>query len=139
MNPITPAASTSPSTTPSASSGASNSSQAIDKNTFLKLMMVQMQNQDPLNPSDPTSYIGELSQLTTLEQTTNLASSAAQSASEQKTTAALSLLGHNVTYTDASGMQVTGTVQKVQFTGSGPTLTVDGTDGIDPGSVGEVA
>ena len=139
MNPITPAASTSPSTTPSASSGASNSSQAIDKNTFLKLMMVQMKNQDPLNPSDPTSYIGELSQLTTLEQTTNLASSAAQSASEQKTTAALSLLGHNVTYTDASGMQVTGTVQKVQFTGSGPTLTVDGTDGIDPGSVGEVA
>jgi flagellar basal-body rod modification protein FlgD len=139
MSTIDPTTSASASTTAPAASSAPNSSQALDKNTFLKLMMVQMQNQDPLSPSDPTSYIGELSQLTTLEQTTNLASSAAQSAADQKQSAALALLGHQVTYTDPSGNVATGTVQKVQFTGSGPTLTIDGTDGIDPGSVGEVA
>ena len=130
MNPITPSATTATgSSSTSSTTGAStaaNSSQALDKNTFLKLMMVQMQNQDPLNPSDPTSYIGELAQLTTLEQTTNLAQSASQSAAEQHTTAALALLGHKVTYTDSTGASVTGTVQNVDFTGSGPTLTIAG-------------
>ena len=60
MNPITPSASTPSSSTPASTTGVTNSSQALDKNTFLKLMMVQMQNQDPLNPSDPTQYMGEL-------------------------------------------------------------------------------
>ena len=141
MNPITPSATTttSSSQTASATTGATNSSQALDKNTFLKLMMVQMQNQDPLNPSDPTSYIGELAQLTTLEQTTNMAESASQTASEQHTAAALALLGHTVSYTDSSGNSVTGTVQKVDFTGSGPTLTIAGQAGIDPSTVNEVS
>src|SRR5437764_1159439 len=116
MNPITPSASTPSSSTPASTTGVTNSSQALDKNTFLKLMMVQMQNQDPLNPSDPTQYMGELAQLTTLEQTTNMAQSAAQSAAEQHTTAALALLGHKVTYTDSSGATASGTVDKVQFT-----------------------
>ena len=139
MNPITPSASTPSSSTPASTTGVTNSSQALDKNTFLKLMMVQMQNQDPLNPSDPTQYMGELAQLTTLEQTTNMAQSAAQSAAEQHTTAALALLGHKVTYTDSSGATASGTVDKVQFTSGGPTLTIDGQDGIDPSKVNEVS
>src|SRR5512140_410900 len=149
MNPITPSATTAtsasasssstPTATATATNGVTNSSQALDKNTFLKLMMVQMQNQDPLNPSDPTSYIGELAQLTTLEQTTNMAESASQTAAEQHTAAALALLGHKVTYTDPTGASVTGTVEKVEFTGSGPMLTIDGRSGIDPSKVDEVS
>jgi flagellar basal-body rod modification protein FlgD len=141
MNPITPSATTQTNTssTPTATKSVTNSSQALDKNTFLKLMMVQMQNQDPLNPSDPTSYMGELAQLTTLEQTTNMAESASQTAAEQHTTAALALLGHKVTYTDSSGASVTGTVEKVEFTSSGPMLTIDGKSGIDPSKVDEVS
>jgi flagellar basal-body rod modification protein FlgD len=149
MNPITPSVTTSQTSSSSSTSGSTstttaangttNSSQALDKNTFLKLMMVQMQNQDPLNPSDPTSYIGELAQLTTLEQTTNMAQSASQTAAEQHTAAALALLGHQVSYTDSNGNSVTGTVQKVGFTNSGPTLTIDGQTGIDPSKVDEVS
>jgi flagellar basal-body rod modification protein FlgD len=141
MNPITPSATTQTNTssTPTSTKSVTNSSQALDKNTFLKLMMVQMQNQDPLNPSDPTSYMGELAQLTTLEQTTNMAESASQTAAEQHTTAALALLGHKVTYTDSSGASVTGTVEKVEFTSSGPLLTIDGKSGIDPSKVDEVS
>ena len=55
MNPITPSAST-PAPTGSSSSTPVNPSTKLDQNTFLKLMMVQLQNQDPLNPSDPTQY-----------------------------------------------------------------------------------
>jgi flagellar basal-body rod modification protein FlgD len=141
MNPITPSATTQTNTssTPTSTKSVTNSSQALDKNTFLKLMMVQMQNQDPLNPSDPTSYMGELAQLTTLEQTTNMAESASQTAAEQHTTAALALLGHKVTYTDSSGASLTGTVEKIEFTSSGPMLTIDGKSGIDPSKVDEVS
>ena len=55
----------------------------LDKDSFLKLMMVELQHQDPLQPSDPTQYINELSQMTTLEQTTNMAASSAKTAAEE--------------------------------------------------------
>ena len=111
----------------------------LDKDSFLKLMMVELQHQDPLQPSDPTQFIGELSQMTTLEQTTNMAASAAKTAAQQGTATALQLLGHTVTYSDASGNTQSGTVQRVQFTSNGPTLTINGIDGIDPTSVNEVS
>ncbi len=106
---------------------------------FLKLMMVQLQHQDPLQPSDPTQYLSELAQFTSVEQMTNVAQSTAQAAAEQHTLAALAMIGHKVTYTDSKGNKVTGTVQSVQFTSSGPSLTIDGIAGIDPASVDEVS
>jgi flagellar basal-body rod modification protein FlgD len=145
MIPINPSVAAAADTTSTSGSATSSTSSAtpggnvLDKDAFLKLMMVQLQHQDPLQPTDPTQYVNELSQLTTLEQTTNMAKSAAQTASEQHTTAALALLGHTVSYTDKSGAAQTGKVDKVQFTSSGPTLTIDGTSGIDPSTVDEVS
>jgi flagellar basal-body rod modification protein FlgD len=116
-----------------------SSTSSLGKDDFLKLMMVQLQHQDPLQPSDPSQYLAQLAQFTSLEQQTNTAKSAAQSAAEQGTTAALSLLGHSVTYTDeTTGATITGTVQKVNFTGTGPMLTIAGIGGISPGDVDEV-
>jgi flagellar basal-body rod modification protein FlgD len=106
---------------------------------FLKLMMVQLEHQDPLQPTDPTEYLSQLAQFTTVEQMTNVAQSTAQAAAEQHTATALAMIGHKVTYTDSNGNKVTGTVQSVQFTSSGPSLTVDGVAGVDPSSVDEVS
>jgi flagellar basal-body rod modification protein FlgD len=111
----------------------------LDKNAFLKLMMVQMRNQDPLNPQDPSQYLGQLAQLTSVEQMTNIATSAQQTAQVQNAGTALQLLGHTVTYVDPNGNTVTGTVQKVDFTTSGPQLTVNGVSGIEPTAVNEVS
>ena len=139
MNPITPTTSTATSPAGTSATTSTAGSDTLDKNAFLQLMMAQLQNQDPLNPSDPTQYTSELAQFTTLEQETNIAQSASQTVSEQNTSTALSLLGHTVTYLDPTGASVTGLVQKVDFTSSGPTLTVNGTAGIDPTSVNEVS
>ncbi len=135
MSPINPTTSTTTThdRVPSATSSTSNT--ALDKNTFLKLMMVQLQNQDPLQPSDPTQYVSELAQLTTLEQTTNMAQSAAQTASEQNTDGGAAAARPHGHLHRRAGNTLTGTVQKVQFTSSGPTLTINGIDGIDPTSV----
>lgn len=43
-----------------------------NKNLFLKLLVAQMSNQDPLNPQDPTQYVTQLAQFSSLEQMQNL-------------------------------------------------------------------
>ncbi len=57
--------------TPSSSSTTAKSNspdQLANENTFLKLLMAQVKNQDPLNPSDSTQFIGQLVQFSQLEQ-----------------------------------------------------------------------
>ncbi|SHH89701.1 flagellar basal-body rod modification protein FlgD [Clostridium collagenovorans DSM 3089] len=39
-----------------------------DKDIFLKMLVGQMTHQDPFNPQDPTQYITQLAQFSTLEQ-----------------------------------------------------------------------
>ena len=36
--------------------------------TFLLLLVTQMQNQDPLNPQDPTQFVSQLAEFSSLEQ-----------------------------------------------------------------------
>jgi flagellar basal-body rod modification protein FlgD len=38
------------------------------KNMFLKLMIAQIKNQDPLNPTDSSQFTTQLAQITSLEQ-----------------------------------------------------------------------
>ncbi len=58
--------------TPTGTTGTtfSNPSSNLGENDFLKLMMDQLQNQDPLSPSDPTQYLSELAGFSSLEQET---------------------------------------------------------------------
>lgn len=44
----------------------------LGKDAFLQLLVTQLQNQDPLNPQDNSSYIAELAQFSSLEQMTNV-------------------------------------------------------------------
>jgi len=43
----------------------------MNKDDFLKLFITQLQNQDPLAPQDPTEMLGQLAQLTQVEQAYN--------------------------------------------------------------------
>jgi flagellar basal-body rod modification protein FlgD len=115
----------------------SNPSSNLGENDFLMLMMDQLKNQDPLNPSDPTQYLSELAGFSSLEQQTQIASSTASAATQQASASALSLLGHTVSYSDASGVTQSGTVSKVNFTSSGPLLTIGTTSGISLSSITE--
>jgi flagellar basal-body rod modification protein FlgD len=120
------------------SSISNSKSLTLNTNEFLNLMMDELQNQDPLNPSssDPTQYLTELAQMTSVEQETNTATNTQTTAQAQSVSQAIGLIGDSVTYLDsATGNKVTGTVSSVQITSSGPTLTVGGAAGIDLGSV----
>jgi flagellar basal-body rod modification protein FlgD len=47
-------------------------SKSLDKNAFLKLLTTQLQNQDPLNPTDSTAFTAQLAQFSSLEQLSNV-------------------------------------------------------------------
>lgn len=40
--------------------------------TFLLLLVTQMKNQDPLNPQDPTQFVSQLAEFSSLEQLTQI-------------------------------------------------------------------
>lgn len=125
---------TSPTTEPTNPNG------ELGKNDFLKLMVAQLQAQNPLEPSNGTEYISELAQFSQLEQTTNLAQTSSQSAAAQQVAQAVGLIGHTVSYTDPStGAVQQGSVQSVEITSTGATLTVEGITGIEPSRITEVA
>ena len=44
----------------------------LDQAAFLRLFLVQLQTQDPLNPATNEEFIAQLAQFTTLEQTTKV-------------------------------------------------------------------
>jgi flagellar basal-body rod modification protein FlgD len=136
--PMTGATGSTPGTTPTSSS----SNLPINQNQFLQLLMTELQNQNPMNPnsSDPMQFVTELAQFTSVEQETNTAQATQTLAANQGTASAIALLGHTVTYTDpTSGTPTSGTVQSVEITSSGPTLTINGTSGISASAVSEVS
>ncbi|HHW38884.1 MAG TPA: flagellar hook assembly protein FlgD [Bacillales bacterium] len=56
----------------------------LGKDEFLKILMVQLQNQDPLNPMEDKEFIAQMAQFSTLEQITNMSSSFAKFMEFQK-------------------------------------------------------
>lgn len=111
----------------------SSKQSSLDKDAFLKLLAAQAKAQDPMNPTDSTAQIAQLAQFSSLEQMMNVAQSTEKSQ-------AVNMIGHTVSYSDATtGAVVSGTVQSVTMTSSGPTLTVNGVAGVTLKSVGNVA
>ena len=66
VNPL--ASSNGSGTTPSSSTSSSTTSGAPTEQMFLQLLVAQMQNQDPLNPTDGTQFVAQLAQFSELEQ-----------------------------------------------------------------------
>lgn len=64
-------------------------SDQLGKDEFMKILVVQLQNQDPLNPMEDREFISQMAQFSTLEQIQNLNSSIALSS-------AYALVGKNI-------------------------------------------
>ena len=108
----------------------------LGKDDFLKLLVGQLKNQDPLNPTSDTDFIGQMAQFSQLEQTSNMATANAELVQQQSGARAVALLGRTVTYPDAAtGVSTTGVVERVEWNAGTPSLTVGGVAGIDPRSV----
>jgi flagellar basal-body rod modification protein FlgD len=58
--------------TDSGTASSATKSKSLDKDAFLKLLTTQLQNQDPLNPTDSTEFTAQLAQFSSLEQLSNV-------------------------------------------------------------------
>lgn len=111
----------------------------MGKDDFLKLLVGQLQHQDPMQPSDDTQFISQMAQFSQLEQESNTAQSTSQMADSLGRTGALGLIGRTVTYLDADGAPQSGAVTQVDVGKDGKaSLTVAGVAGIAAGSVTQV-
>ena len=127
------------STTTGASKTPTNPLGQLGKDDFLKLLVGQLQHQDPMQPADDSQFIGQMAQFSQLEQETNTAKSTDQIATTLGHTTALSLIGRSVSYLDSNDTAQSGTVQQVDVASDGSaTLTVDGKSGIALGDVTQV-
>ncbi len=58
--------------TTAAAVSAATAKPGADQTMFLKLLVAQMKNQDPLSPQDSTQYVTQLAQFSSLEQLTGI-------------------------------------------------------------------
>jgi flagellar basal-body rod modification protein FlgD len=134
-NPITQALTGSTGTGAAAQKSAGTT---LGKDDFLKLLVGQLQHQDPLAPSDDQQWIGQMAAFSQLEQVSNTAATTQKIVETLNMNGTLSLIGHSVTYLDESGASHSGLVQTVDVAGGTASLTVDGVAGIGAGSVTQV-
>ncbi len=107
------------------------STSSLGKDDFLKLLVTQMQNQDPLNPLDGSEYVAQLAQFSSLEQLTNINSSLSQNLSA--TQVMTQSIGNSLAAT-LVGKEVRASANAIQFSGTG-TVSLGYNLGSDAGSV----
>ena len=86
----------------------------LGKDAFLKILIAQLSNQDPLDPLKDKDFIAQMAQFSTLEQMTNM-NTTMESLITMNRTAAIGLMGHEVIYGGADGGLVSGKVVGVRF------------------------
>ena len=115
--------------TTTAPTAASLPTDQMGRDTFLKLMVAQLRNQDPMNPQDSAEFLAQTAQFTSLEKLDAVAQQTSQALAAQMAFGASTLAGRSVTYLGEDGVtEVSGIVDTVRFTATGPVLSVGGAD-----------
>jgi len=107
-------------TSETGSTTATNQSQTEKtKQMFLKILVAEMQYQDPTNPTDNTEYVKEMASLSQVESLQNMQSSIEESTSN-------AMAGKYVTVTDDDGNTVEGKVEYVTTVDNVKKVSIDG-------------
>ncbi len=94
------------STTTTSASAAMKQTMGMNKDDFLTLFVTQLKNQDPMNPMDGTQFIGQLAQLTQVEQAYNTNSNLEKLISMMNDSSAMSAVSYIGQEVTASGSEV---------------------------------
>ncbi len=105
-------------TSATAASTVNSTSQAatVDYDTFLRLLVAQIENQDPTNPMDSTEQVAQLATFSQVEQTIQTNAKLDQMLTLSAVSQVDGLIGRTLTSSDGS---VTGEVKSVLLTQSG--------------------
>jgi flagellar basal-body rod modification protein FlgD len=104
------------------------STNTVDYNTFLQLLIAEMKNQDPTNPMDTSQYMSQFAQLSSVEQAMQTNTKLDALLSSSALSQADGLIGRTANFTDSSGNTVTGKIASVSINNDGSIATLeDGT------------
>lgn len=107
------------------SATAIGSAQAVDYQSFLRLLVAQMKNQDPTSPMESTDYVAQLATFSQVEQSVQMNSKLEAMLQANTLTQATNLIGKEVSTLDG---KVAGIVKEVQLYSDGSVLMLeDGT------------
>ncbi|MGH9109123.1 MAG: flagellar hook capping FlgD N-terminal domain-containing protein [Acidimicrobiales bacterium] len=123
----TASAGTTGATGTSAAAKSNMASQLATPNLFLKLLMVELQHQNPTSPTTPSSMLQQTAMLSQVEAITSMTTAIDQQKKDAQAADATSLIGKQVTAV-MGATTVSGAVTDVSLTSTGtPTLDVGGT------------
>jgi flagellar basal-body rod modification protein FlgD len=103
---------------------AKKSSGSLDQNDFLKILITQLQHQDPTSPVEDKDFIAQMAQFSSLEQITNMNAGFQKMSGLLSSSEAAQVLGKTVEINDGQGT-VRGVVDKV-MRGESPLVSVNG-------------
>lgn len=110
-------------------------SQDLDRKAFMRLLIAQMKNQNPLEPTKNEDMIAQLAQFSTLEEmkgvNENLVALAVLqqgNALLEQVTGSSALIGKDVSWTNDEGVESSGVVDSVRVIDGQAVLNVNGTD-----------
>lgn len=126
-------------------------SDVLGKDDFLKLLMVQLQNQDPTNPMDDQEFIAQMSTFTILEQITNIGTTMEKFVKVQEQSQLISysqfvgkdVTWHKVTEAKQPGEKPvieegTGKVDSIQFKDDTVLFILEDGTKLEPGNISQV-
>jgi flagellar basal-body rod modification protein FlgD len=117
VNPATlPSAASSTSSTSSSSSSSAAATPTVNYDEFLQLLIAELKNQDPTQPSDPTQYMSQLASFSQVEQQVQTNTSLSAMLTSSSLSQADSVIGKTLTSADGS---TSGTVASVTIGSDG--------------------
>jgi len=111
---------------------------ALDADAFMKLLIAQLQNQDPTNPTSNEDMLAQISQMRSLQSNVQLTDTLTSLGVGQQLSAASAMIGKLIAATNDNGDPVTGQVSSVIVQNGTAYLQV-GDQGIKLSQVTEVA
>lgn len=115
----------------------SNPAAALGEDAFLKLLVAQMQYQDPMSPSDNQQFIQEQAQFSSVEALNNLKSTLTSMQASNEFAQGVALIGKNVTYVGTDGTVGSGVVSAASNSSGTVMLNVGGAS-VDASTVVQV-
>ncbi|BCG59683.1 flagellar hook assembly protein FlgD [Paenibacillus sp. URB8-2] len=85
------------------STSSSTGSTSLGKDQFLKILITQLQNQDPMQPMEDKEFIAQMAQFSSVEQLMNISNQL--TALNQSLGSVSGLIGKNVSWLDSSTSQ----------------------------------
>ncbi|MBA3484310.1 MAG: hypothetical protein H0T51_21110 [Pirellulales bacterium] len=105
--------------------GKNNALNEMDIDAFLKLMIAELQNQDPLNPLENDELVAQIGQIRSVASTEKLTSTLDSVLLGQNISSATNLIGAEVDAISDDNQRVSGTVERVSVANGQPKLHLD--------------